>query len=623
MKYNRLASALAATSLAVLATSAFAATVTVNDISVTIAEGMTLAIPSIEVTDGNLDEAQLRGLFAGGLDNVVQTLATLDAAKVSIPELTLTTAVQVAGGQPITSTTTYKDFELTGITDGVATSSRMGSMQSSTTPDGTTVTSGEMTTGLLNIGGIAGFYGSGAPTDDTTMHPIYRDILMTGIKFTGPGFNCDVGDASGSEFSSRPLKVAYAELMKAATELAAADTGGAPPSTEAITTFVNYYVDLFTAFQSSPTTVASLSCSGKSEAGNPLTVATGPLTIGGFEPGIYPELVVDDFRVDVPAEGHFTLGNFTWKPMDFAPTIATLQTVSTSINLAWLEQNWRQLIPAIEGFAFSGLDFDVPDGQSPGQRAAGTVGSFDLSLSDYVNGIPARISTVASDVRVPLPESGEGSELRAFGIEVLDLDSEVSLHWDATQKSILVDKLELTGTDMGRLTVSGIIGNAGPELFSPDTKVQNVAALGLTVREVTINIENQGLAPALIALAAAEQKMPAAQFHVALSGMAQALPLGILGATPEAMGLSQALGGFLAGAPQLTVTLTAVNPAGISLAEFMAAQQDPAALKGKVKIAASVSGEPVPFTFPEPPPPASPTEPVSPPAMKLDPKVSG
>ena len=56
--------------------------------------------------------------------------------------------------------------------------------------------------------------------------------------------------------------------------------------------------------------------------------------------------------------------------------------------------------------------------------------------------------------------------------------------------------------------------------------VQNVAALGLTVREVTINIENQGLAPALIALAAAEQKMPAAQFHIALAGMAQALTTG-------------------------------------------------------------------------------------------------
>jgi hypothetical protein len=89
------------------------------------------------------------------------------------------------------------------------------------------------------------------------------------------------------------------------------------------------------------------------------------------------------------------------------------------------------------------------------------------------------------------------------------------------------------------------------------------------------------------------------------------------------MGLSQALGGFLAGAPQLTVTLTSIDPAGISVAEFMAAQEDPAALKGKVSIAASVSGEPVPFTWPETPAAPSPTEPASPPGMNPDAKVNG
>jgi hypothetical protein len=153
--------------------------------------------------------------------------------------------------------------------------------------------------------------------------------------------------------------------------------------------------------------------------------------------------------------------------------------------------------------------------------------------------------------------------------------------------------------------------------------VQQVAALALTLREITIDIENQGLAPALIALAAAEQKMLPAQFHIALSGMAQALPLAILGATPEAQGLSQALGAFLAGTPQLTVTLTAVNPAGISLAEFMAAQDNPALLKGKVAIAASAAGEPVPFTWPDAPAPPPPTDPASPPGLKLDSKVNG
>jgi hypothetical protein len=621
MRFDRLAPAVAAASLVIGASPVLAATVTVSDISVTIADGVTLTVPSIQVTDGNLDEAEVRALFTDSLDKVAATLATFDAGEVAVPELTLTTIVQptTPGAQPVTSTTVYRDLELSGVTDGIATSARMGSMESTSTGE-FTFAGGETTTGLFNLAGIVGFYG--ASSGDPAMRPIYRDLLMTGMKLAGPGFQCDIGNASGDEFSSRPLETTMTELMRVAAELEAAETQGKPPSPEALTTFINYYVDIFTAFQSTPMTIAGFDCNGSSEAGNPLSATSGPLTVGSFEPGIYPEIVVDDFRLDVPAEGHFALGNLTWKRIDFAPTLAAIEAVGGTLDLSWLEKNWRELIPAVEGFSFSGLDLDVP-GEAAGARVVASVGSFDLSLGDYVNGIPARISTVTSDVQVPLPESGEGSELRAVGIDVLDLDSALSMHWDEGQKSILVDKLELAGTDMGRLTISGIVGNAGPELFSADTQVQTVAALALTVREVTIDIENRGLAPALIALAAAEQKLPPAQFHVALAGMAQALPLAVLGATPEAMGLSQALGGFLAGAPQLTVTLTSINPAGIGLAEFMAAQQDPAALKGKVAIAASISGEPVPFTWPDAPASPPPTDPASPPAIKLDPKVNG
>jgi hypothetical protein len=616
MKYDRLASALAATALTVCAAPALAATITLNDISVKVSEGVTLTLPTIEVTDSNLDEATLRNLFTGGLENAASSLATLDAAKVVIPELSLITTIPspTPGGQPLTSTTVYRDFELTGVADGVAASTRLGALQSDST-DGTTFTTGEMTTGLLDLGGIFGFYGFGGNSADGAMRPIYRDLVIRDMKLAGPGFQCDIGDATGAEFSARPLEVTFTELMKVAAELEAAETQGTPPSTEAITTFINYYLDLFTAFQSTPTMVAGLECNARSETGNPLTATIGPITIGGFEPGIYPDFVLENFRIDVPAEGHFSLGSFTWKPMDFGPTIEGLSGMQDAIDLAWLEKNWRRLIPAIEGFAFSGLDFDVP-GDASDERVVASIGGFDLSLADYVNGLPARVSTTASDIRIPLPESGEGSELRAFGFDRLDLDSEVSLHWDEASKSILVDNIELAGTDMGRISVSGIVGNAVPELFSPDTQVQTAAALGLTVRAITIDIENQGLAPTLIAMMAAEQKVPPTDFHVALSGMAQALPLGILGATPEALGLSQALGSFLAGTPQLTLTLTSVNPAGISLAEFMAAQNDPAQLKGKVTIAATASGEPVPFTWPEP------TEPATPSNLTPDPKAN-
>ena len=57
--------------------------------------------------------------------------------------------------------------------------------------------------------------------------------------------------------------------------------------------------------------------------------------------------------------------------------------------------NWRKLIPALGGFAFSGLKIDVPDPQAEGSRIQANVADFDLSLSDYLNGIPTKMYLVA------------------------------------------------------------------------------------------------------------------------------------------------------------------------------------------------------------------------------------
>ena len=140
------------------------------------------------------------------------------------------------------------------------------------------------------------------------------------------------------------------------------------------------------------------------------------------------------------------------------------------------------------------------------------------------------------------------------------------------------------------------------------------AAAALTATDLAIEIENAGALSLIVAAAAAEQRQPPETFQVAIAGMAQALPLAVLGGTPEALELSAALGAFMAGTPNLKLTLTATDPQGIGLAELMAASEDPTALKDKVTIAAEVSGEPVPFVWPssEPEPAPAPAPPANP-----------
>ena len=292
--------------------------------------------------------------------------------------------------------------------------------------------------------------------------------------------------------------------------------------------------------------------------------------------------------------------------MDLSAPIAAVEAAIGQLDAKWLETNWRKLIPEVAGVSLSGGKFDMPEPTAPGGRIAGGIAAFDVTLGDYVNGIPSTISTSASGVTFPIPETGEGAQLRALGIASVDLGYDIRANWDETNKSIVVERFALSGVDLGTVAISGIFGNALPELFADDPEVAMVAALGLTVRELTIEVENAGIAPALIAMAAQEEKMAPQQFHGVLTGLAQAFPFALLGAGPEGVGLSQALGAFLTGTPKLTVTLTSTNPVGLSLAELMAAQENPALLKGKVTVSSSASGDPVPFTWPDP---AAPEEP--------------
>jgi hypothetical protein len=615
------ATPLRALCLALLASTALAAgaraeTLTVTDISVAGDGGFKLTVPSVVATDANLDEAEIRALFTETFANSAGRLATLNAAQIEIPEITVSYDIPDGAGGTAAGTMTYRNLEMTGVVDGVAERAVLGAIEIGGVED-MSITLGEMSTNGLDLGAILGFYGFGEPRAGTEMTPIYKDFVLEGGAITSPVLNCTIGSASAAEFRARPLQGTFADLMKYTAELEAAEAAGTVPSAEAIGAVIRYYADILTAFESSPTEFDGFNCTGTDPQGVEFTLSSGVSTFGAFRPGIYPALSFNDFHMAVTGQGWMTLGSFTWKETDLNGVFETLLAIDPAdLNEAWFEANWRKIIPAFDGLSLSGLELDVPDMDRPGSRIVAGIGAFDVSLADYVNGIPATISTSGSNIRFAVPEGADGDALRALGIETLDLGFDVAARWNEAEKTISIEQIGLNGAGLGAIRLSGTIANAGPELFSPDVQVATVASTALTVTELNIEIENNGMVPLLIAAAATEEQMPPEAFRVTLAGMAQALPLAMLGATPDALGLSQSLGAFLEGAPNLTINLKSIDPRGIGLAELMAAEEDPAALKGKVAITASVSGEPVPFVFPElrqAPQPATPTpEPATP-----------
>jgi hypothetical protein len=578
----------------VAATGASAETLSVTGITQGAATGpYELSVPSVEVVDGNLNEGAVRGLFTG-TPGALDALATLNAKSVTIPEIKVSYPSYVDGAGP--SVITYRDITLTDVANGVAAAAHVGGADFSGA-ENVTGTFGEMSVGRFDLAALLGFYGlAAAPAAGTEMKEVYADFKFSGGSLKGgDAFSCEFGTGELGSFSARPLKQNFTEINALIVEADAAQKAGTEVAPETVDKLVRFYADMFTAFSSTPMTFTGFNCSGKDDKGNPLTVASGPITIGGFEPAIYPAISLDDFDMTVENDGFLKFGNFTWKKMDFTAAIAAIEAAA-KLDEAYFTANWRKLVPALDGMSLADLSIDVPDPEASGKRITGTLGAFDATLGNYVNGIPANIALSLSNFILPITAEMTDlpvADLLARGVDKLDISLGTKLAWDQASSTIKVDDVLIDMGALGRINLSGTFGNATQSLFADNTDEATMAAMLLTLRDVTIEVEDRGIGSLAFAAGAKEAGQSEASFRTAVAGMAQGMTLAFLGNTTEALTAAQQLGTFLNGASHLKLTITSKDEAGIGLADLAAAETNPAALAGKLNVVAEASGEPV------------------------------
>ncbi|KQU97421.1 hypothetical protein [Devosia sp. Root105] len=575
-------------------TGASAETLSVTGITQGAATGpYELSVPSVEVVDGNINEGAVRGLFTGA-PGALDALATLDAKSVTIPEIKVSYPSYVEGAGP--SVIAYRDITLTDVADGVAASAHVGGADFSGA-ESVTGTFGEMSVGRFDLAALLGFYGlTAAPAAGTEMKEVYADFKFSGGSLKGgDAFSCEFGTGELGSFSARPLKQNFTEINALIVEADAAQKAGTEVAPETVDKLVRFYADMFTAFSSTPMTFSGFNCSGKDDKGNPLTVASGPITVGGFEPAIYPAISLDDFDMTVENDGLLKFGNFTWKKMDFTAAVAAIEA-ATKLDEAYFTANWRKLVPALDGMSLADLTIDVPDPEASGKRITGTLGAFDATLGNYINGIPADIALNLSNFILPITADMTDlpvADLLARGVDKLDISLGTKLAWDQATSTIKVDDVLIDMGALGRVNLSGTFGNATESLFADNTDEATMAAMLLTLRDVTIEIEDRGMSALAFAAGAKDAGQSEAAFRTAVAGMAQGMTLAFLGNTTEALTAAQQLGTFLSGASHLKLTITAKDEAGIGLADLAAAETNPAALAGKLNVVAEASGEPV------------------------------
>ncbi|MDB5614750.1 MAG: hypothetical protein JWQ22_2403 [Devosia sp.] len=541
-------------------------------------------IPEIAAVDSNVDDDTLRAIFTGAVAENADALAGLTATSITIPTITLETSTTI-DGEAHSSTVTFNDLVLSDVTDGNAATVALTGWSVDAGDDGSG-DFGQISAANFNIAGMLGLYGLVQGDAPAEMQTIYTDVSFAGGTFEAPDLSCTIGGMTVGELKARPLNTSFAETVSLIQSLEGQDD----PSPETIGTLLRIYGDFFTAFESSPATFDGFDCSGEDE-GRPMSFSIAGMTMGGMSPGIYPSISMDGLDIAVDGDGTIKLGNMTIKEMDLSGPLAAIAAAPAAIDEAWFMANARALIPAFEGFSFSDIVVDIPDPEADGERIAASIGNFDLTLGAYFNGIPTDVLTTASHIVVDLPEATEDAQLQQLinlGITSVDAGFTVDASWSEAEDTITIDELSMTGADLATVALSGTLSNASEALFSLDENQSLAAAMGLAIRSLKLDIDDAGLSDIILASVAADQGADPATLRPVYAGLAEGSIIGVLAGAAEAQKVGAAISAFISGkAKHLTIDMTSKDAQGLDMLDFMAAEDDPTALIGKVTIEAT------------------------------------
>lgn len=541
----------------------------------------TVDIPTIDAVDSNLDESTLRDILSGNVVSNAEALAGLDATSITVPEIT----ISFTGDAP--GSFTLNDIILDDIQDGIATSVSMASSSF----DGGSEGSGEFggfKASDFDIGGILRFYGLAGSAGQTELRTIYKNFSYEGGTLTMPEGNCTLGPITTAEVKVRPMHYGIADLLSVSKAM---ENEGENPSPETIGRMMRIYADMFTAIESTPIEFGGFDCDVPDSEGRRMAFSIDSMTMGGMKPGIYPSIDFSGLNINVEGDGEIRVGDFSFKQMDLSGPLAVVAAAPATIDKAWLDANGRGLIPAFAGFSFGDVFVDVPNEESPGERIVANVGAFDLSLANYINGIPADLSTSASNIAFDLPANSTDelvTQLIGMGVTSIDLGFNLDAAWNEATNSIDLTELSVNGADLADIALTGTLTNATRALFDLDPNTAMAAGMGVALKNLKLDIVDKGLSDLILAGVAAEQGGDPATMRPIFAGLAEGTIIGFMAGAAEAQKVGGAVNQFVSGAAKsLTIEMTAKQDPGLGLLDFMAAESDPTALIGKVTIDAT------------------------------------
>lgn len=535
--------------------------------------------PRAEFRGTTLSRDELARLFdANAPEPAAERVRKLDAASIVIPEII--SEVTTGQGRQVT---TYRDTTFSKISAGrIASVSSRGGTISAT--DGKGSLSGsfdEFRLEDLDVGlAVTLFVAKGEPT--SPLQRVYGGFSLDGLTMTdASGVTTRVGRIAGRDLSARPTSAGWVETFN--TFAAQPDLKDAPP--EVRKRALAGLVELFDAFAIGGVEATDIAFQGGEGSGRISRIAF----VGAGGPR-GSEIRVDGVDAG-SAENRVRVSSLSLGGLSFKPFLETMLEFGDNPKAPPNPAALRRLIPSNASFSMTGLEIDVAGdkGAKKPQPMKVAMGRFEFSAEKPVENIPSDIRIGFRNIAFNIPPNPDNDGLQqiaGLGYDRVNASFAISLGWTEAGQELAIREVSVEGQDMGLAVFRAVLGNVSRDLFNPDTAVASVAALGATAKSAEITIDNRGLFERLIAREAQKQKRSPEDIRREY-GMAAAVGIpAVLGNSPAAKTLAQAVAKFVAKPGRLIVRARARQATGFGFADF-ASSPDPASVLNSLEITAT------------------------------------
>ncbi|TNC10532.1 hypothetical protein FF100_23015 [Methylobacterium terricola] len=531
-----------------------------------------LKAPKLELRGTSLSRDEARAaLDPAGPAPWRTRLAKLSAREIVIPVLRVE---QPAGGR--VQVAVYHDVVARDVTAG-----RIGTLEAG----GATLTVegpgpdaagayGRLSAREIDLPGLARLFTEAGGPDAAPIR-VYGGITAEDIALTGPdGAAFRIARIDARDLSGRPTTIPWGETARALADGAGPGAKAEGPERARM---AGLAADLLDAVGLGGLEISgiTLAAPGGGPKPKPVQASLARLTYA-------PDGVVkaEGLAVESPA-GRVALKDLSLSGLSLKPVLEGLRRAAAGpLDPAEM----RRYAPSLGTVAVRSLDVDLPaqgsetgSGPDPLQSSGPlrfAVRSGSLTMSEPRDGVPTASRLALDGFTCAVPPGTTApvlSDLAGLGYTALDLSGQIDARWDEASREVTFRDVTLTGKDMGTARITGTIGGIGKEVFDPEPMVSSLALLGASAKSLGLTLENGGLFQRFVDQQAKAQSLKPEELQREYGTAAMLGIPAVLGGSPAAKALGQAVSRFVVKPGRLSVSATAKDPAGLGLMDFSTA----------------------------------------------------